>query len=302
METPPVDDPPLDALRQEIDEIDTAIHDLLMRRMAAASRISETKRGAGVTGALIRPAREALILRRLAERHHGAFPLSVVVRIWREIISATLVVDGRFAVSVFAPEPSEEGLAYMDLARAHFGAETPLVTARTESGVLRAVRDGKAAVGVVPAPSDAMSGDIGVSAQPWWLTLAVGGDARPRIIARLPWLDDPAAQSRKPIALVVAKIAPEESGDDISFLALESPDTISRDRIRSVLAEHGLIMTRSVVWQDDDTPQRWQLIEIEGFVVDGDPRLGHFGEEIGSDIGRLVTLGSIAAPPPVARD
>ena len=65
MNRPSPEESPLAALRDEIDEIDDTIHDLLMRRMALANRISETKRARGATGALLRPAREAAILRRL---------------------------------------------------------------------------------------------------------------------------------------------------------------------------------------------------------------------------------------------
>ena len=68
MNRPSPEESPIAALRDEIDEIDDTIHDLLMRRMALANRISEAKRARGATGALLRPAREAAILRRL----HGA--------------------------------------------------------------------------------------------------------------------------------------------------------------------------------------------------------------------------------------
>ena len=58
--------------------------------------------------------------------------------------------------------------------------------AQTEAGVLRAVRDGKAAVGVLPITSDTHTRRA--SAEPWWYTLTAGGSERPRIVATLPWL------------------------------------------------------------------------------------------------------------------
>ncbi len=298
MNRPSSEDPPLASLRDEIDAIDDSIHDLLMRRMALANGISEAKRAAGVSGALIRPAREAEILRRLMGRHGGVFPFPVIVRIWSEIMSATLVAEGSFKVSVFTIEPSGEGQDFANLARAQFGAETPFIPARTESGVLRAVRDGKASIGVVPVPADAMSGDVGVSAEPWWLTLAVSGEGRPMIVARLPWLPNNQHRSGAMSALVIAMITPEPSGDDISFLAIESSDAISRDRIKSALAETGIDMASAVVWHDDDgSPGRWQLIEVNGFVAEEDARLGRFAERMGEDVGRIAALGSYPKPP-----
>ena len=37
-------------------------------------------------------------------RHEGPFPFPVIVRIWSEIMSATLFAEGGFAVSVFTVE------------------------------------------------------------------------------------------------------------------------------------------------------------------------------------------------------
>ena len=298
MNRPSPEESPLAALRDEIDEIDDTIHDLLMRRMALANRISETKRAQGATGALLRPAREAAIMRRLMERHEGPFPFPVVVRIWSEIMSATLFAEGGFAVSVFTvDEPGEES-RFPDLARVHFGAETPLINARTESGVLRGVRDGKASIGVLPVPADAMSGNVGVSAEPWWLTLAVSDEERPMIVSRLPWLAGDKTPAGKTNALVVAMTPPAPSGDDVSYVAVESSDTISRDRIRSALAVAGIAVTGSVAWHDENgAPGRWQLIEVDGFVPEDDERLRGFAEQLDNDVGRIAVLGSYPRPP-----
>ena len=78
--------PSLEELRREIDEIDDAIHDLLMRRAQVVEQIGIAKRP---DNQIFRPGREAIILRRLAARHTGAFPIAVVVRIWREMIAAS---------------------------------------------------------------------------------------------------------------------------------------------------------------------------------------------------------------------
>ncbi len=298
MNRPSPKDPPLDALRGEIDEIDDTIHDLLKRRVALANRISKAKRDAGVAGALLRPAREAAILRRLMARHDGPFPFPVVVRIWSEIMSATLFAEGNFAVSVFTVEAPGDEMRFTDLARAHFGAETLLLQAQTESGVLRAVRDGRASVGVLPVPADAMSGDVGVSAEPWWLTLAASDESRPMIVSRLPWLAGGRHPAGATSALVVTMAPPAPSGDDVSYVAVESSDTISRDRIRTALANTGIEMTGSVVWHDENgAPGRWQLIETDGFVDEEDARLGRFARQLGDDIGRIAVLGSYPRPP-----
>ena len=104
-------DQQLAALRAEIDAIDSQLHDLLMRRTDLAVQVGEVKArvqplgGTPADGAkFIRPAREALILRRLVARHSGRLPKAVIVRMWREMISALLQVEGPFVVAVQAPK------------------------------------------------------------------------------------------------------------------------------------------------------------------------------------------------------
>jgi len=89
----------LSDLRREIDDIDNALHDLLMRRASVVERVKDMKQTAG--GVKFRPGREAEIMRRLAARHTGPLSRNVVVRIWRELMSAFVSMQGPFVVSVW---------------------------------------------------------------------------------------------------------------------------------------------------------------------------------------------------------
>ncbi|MEN9499161.1 MAG: hypothetical protein RIS83_980, partial [Pseudomonadota bacterium] len=68
---PPIADPALQALRAEIDALDDAMHDLLMRRAAVVARMAASRAKTG-GGSPLRPGREAAVLRRLLGRHQGA--------------------------------------------------------------------------------------------------------------------------------------------------------------------------------------------------------------------------------------
>jgi chorismate mutase len=74
------DSPTLSDLRREIDQIDEALHDLLMKRAAVVDGVRAAKRQDG--GGAFRPAREAQVLRGLVRRHHGSLPRGLVVRQW----------------------------------------------------------------------------------------------------------------------------------------------------------------------------------------------------------------------------
>ena len=169
----------LEDLRREIDEIDDAIHDLIMRRASLLGHIAaaKAKSANGQGGAYLRPGREALVLRRLVARHRGQFPKPALVRLWRELISAPLSLQGAFTVAVYAPEGSA---GYWDLARDQYGSHTSFAGYRTVNQVIAALGDGSAIVGILPV----IRAEDGES---WWHLLIRADDKGPKIIARLPF-------------------------------------------------------------------------------------------------------------------
>ncbi len=274
--------PTLDDLRREIDEIDIAVHDLLMRRMALADQIAHAK---GESTGFIRPGREALILRHLIARHHGPFPKVVVARIWREIISAMTALEGPFTVAVYAPDSAGEGLHA--LARAHYGSERPISAPGTVMGVLRAVSDGQATVGVLPLPQ-------GEETDPWWRSLTRDGADVPKIIARLPF----AAVSRRfdgQEALAVALAAPEASGKDRSLLVMENRGHLSRGAFKTAMSEAGFEVVDLQSWSaDGETPLA--LVEVEGFFSPDDAPVARLSGTGDSPFGQAWLVGAYAVP------
>ncbi len=274
--------PSLDELRSEIDEIDIAVHDLLMRRVALADQIGHVK---GDGGPYIRPGREARILRRLVARHKGPLPKTVLVSIWREIISAMTALEGPYAVAVYADRTGHDGLPA--LARAQYGAERPISAHETILGVLRAVSDGHATVGVLPLPQ-------GEEADPWWRNLVRNGPDVPKIIARLPF----AALNRRfegLEALVVALAPPEASDRDRSFLVAVNSGQMSRGAFREALTRADFQVVDMQNWSAGGKVP-WVLVEVEGFVEANDPRLQRLAEVEHSPIGQVWVIGSYAVP------
>lgn len=274
--------PSLDELRSEIDEIDIAVHDLLMRRVALADQIGHVK---GDGGPYIRPGREARILRRLVARHKGPLPKTVLVSIWREIISAMTALEGPYAVAVYADRTGHDGLPA--LARAQYGAERPISAHETILGVLRAVSDGHATVGVLPLPQ-------GEEADPWWRNLVRNGPDVPKIIARLPF----AALNRRfegLEALVVALAPPEASDRDRSFLVAVNDGQMSRGAFREALTRADFQVVDMQNWSAGGKVP-WVLVEVEGFVEANDPRLQRLAEVEHSPIGQVRVIGSYAVP------
>ena len=181
----------LDDLRVEIDEIDDAIHERLMRRAGIVTRLKALKPAHGAPGAM-RPGREAEILARRLARHHGPLPHAAIFGVWREIVAASLALQGPFSISVCAPRNT---LALWDLARVHFGSAAAMRLYRSPAAALTAVERERSVFAVLPMPT---AGE----ANPWWPRLADAAAEGPWIVARLPQFEP--LEATDPGALLIA--------------------------------------------------------------------------------------------------
>ena len=135
-------------LRAQLDAIDDQIHDLLMRRAAVVESVA---RDGGKVGTKIRPGREAAILRRLLARHTGAWPAQAIVRIWREIFGAALIIEGGQTMAVCDGDGGAERLA---LAREHFGPLTPVRRHHNPAQTLADLARDNAQLAILPPPAE----------------------------------------------------------------------------------------------------------------------------------------------------
>lgn len=179
----------LAALRAEIDALDDAIHDALMRRAAVVDRLARS--GAKPREAVLRPGREAAILRRLLARHSGALPPGAVVRLWRELFSSSLAQQTGFAVAC-------RGEAAVRLALGHFGPSVPLREAADPLALLAARG---ASVAALPWPGE------------WWAAVPAGGAY---VVALLPFWREGGATTQQAALLALAPADP--SGRDATLI------------------------------------------------------------------------------------
>jgi chorismate mutase len=278
-----MDAPRLNALRQEIDSIDGDLHGLIRRRAALVGEITASKPAGGLA---LRPGREAQIMRTRLAKHDGGFPAAAVYRMWREMMSAfSLMQTPGLKVAVCRPVDQP---GYWDLARDHFGCQVPLVGYESPAQVLAEVRAQPTTIGVVPAPIEADSA-------PWWPLLAGRDPTLPNVVARLPFLVMPNARARGITALVLARIEPEDSGDDRALISLESAQGFSRDRLSAGLVKAGLPPYASAMDQVVAGVHHY-LLELPGVIADSDPRLHALEQALALTRGTVATIGAYAVP------
>ena len=187
--------PSLTDLRREIDRIDADMHALLIERGEIIDRLIAVKK-TQETGSAFRPAREAEMMRRLVQRHHGSLPLDTAESIWRVIISTFTYVQAPFSVHA---DLSAGDALMRDSARFHFGFTVPFVPHMGAASVVEAVSESKGDLGLVPAFAIAGSG-------PWWTALEFA--SAPKVIARLPFVERADHPAALPV-FVISRAAPD---------------------------------------------------------------------------------------------
>ena len=281
----------LGSLRATIDSYDDRMHDLLMERTEIVAKVGAAKREKGE--AIIRPAREAEIVRRLVGRHTGPFPKSMLVHLWREMLAVWVHTQGPFVMAVLTPE-HEAGC--LNTARNHFGSHTTTTRHASPSGVVGAVSQGAANVGVLPLPRP---GDQA----PWWPMIVEQSGETPQIIARLPFAPVTGDRTTDPgpcaQALAIARNVPiEPTGDDRTVLVLESASPASLGWSARVLESAGFTVTETMGGKPLGSEGAWHLAEVAGFVSADDPRLASLAGKGDPPVAMARVLGAYATPLP----
>lgn len=91
-----------DAIRKEIDAIDTQILDLLSHRIECAKEIGKMKAANGEE--IYVPSRETLVFKNLSDKNGGRIDEAALRSIYREIISASISAEKRLMVAYLGPK------------------------------------------------------------------------------------------------------------------------------------------------------------------------------------------------------
>lgn len=145
----------LTELRAKIDAVDESMHALIMQRASVIDELIGIKGADRNRGAAFRPGREAQMMAVLAERHAGSVPFSMIVHIWREIISTFTWMQAPYEVHV---AEGDAPAIISDMARYQFGYTVQMYRHRDAKTAMDAAKKTGNALVVVPLDG----------AGPWW--------------------------------------------------------------------------------------------------------------------------------------
>ena len=115
--TPSVAKPDLAEVRAQIDGIDRRIQELIAERANWAQQVGKAKGKLAAAVDYYRPEREAQVLRRVVDRNDGPLADEVLVRLFREVMSACLAQQEPLKIGYLGPE----GTFSQQAAHKHFG-------------------------------------------------------------------------------------------------------------------------------------------------------------------------------------
>ena len=136
----------LSKLRDEIDDIDTNIQELISKRAGIASFVAKTKAKSESGGAFYRPEREAQVLRAVKQRNEGPLKDEVLVRLFREIMSACLAQQKPLNIAYLGPAGTFSEMATYK----YFGHSVSAMPVTSIDNVFSEVEAGIADFGMVP--------------------------------------------------------------------------------------------------------------------------------------------------------
>ena len=136
----------LAAVRAQIDGIDREIQSLIADRAQWARQVGKAKGKLAAAVDYYRPEREAQVLRRVVDRNDGPLADAVLVRLFREIMSACLAQQEPLKVGYLGPE----GTFSQQAVHKHFGHSAKGLPLASIEEVFDEVAAGHADFGVVP--------------------------------------------------------------------------------------------------------------------------------------------------------
>ena len=138
--------PDLGQVREQIDGIDRQIQDLIAQRAQWAHQVGKAKGKLAAAVDYYRPEREAQVLRRVVDRNDGPLSDEVLVRLFREVMSACLAQQEPLKIAYLGPE----GTFSQQAVHKHFGHSAHGIPLAGLEEVFEAVASGDADFGVVP--------------------------------------------------------------------------------------------------------------------------------------------------------
>ena len=280
----------LKILRDRIDKIDQKLQQLLNERADISIQVKAVKTD---KKSKLKPGREAQILRSIVGRQNGNFPKTSLIKLWREILSASVKLQGKFNVAIRAVDNRNiEQNGIVDGIQTHFGTNTSIVYLPSIAEVIRSIQREKCTIGVLAMPTNNQNF--------WWIDLIeylrVVKHSREKIqiIAKLPIIFN---SDNSTEYLIIAKCEPDPSGNDNTFLAVEASKKLPSSFIQDHLNTNSLKLEIIADYNGKQKPGYFlYLLRAHGFIRQIDMEFKNLELHSSENYLDIKILGNYAEP------
>ncbi len=201
----------LNDIRNAIDEIDTQIIDLLKERSLYIPFVKEIKKD---LEAKIAFAREGQMGHSLMQRDFGNYNKLYMQRIWRELIMATLFIEGPFNIAMLKPKDTEKYIQIRETALAQFSFNTKITGFKNVQDTFESVLSNNSIVAIFAHEKEAED--------KWWVVLKENTKFNNiKLSLALPFLPTTYNKDVSVTSFCCSKAKIEETGHDLSYFVAD---------------------------------------------------------------------------------
>ena len=263
--------------REQIDEIDLKILNLLKDRMSIIKDVGDLKKSYNEKF-YIRSNREADMIKNLVNLSENKFPKSAIINIWRKIITTANMSEQNLRIAIHNPKNISD---YLYLIREYYNNDVPIINHDSANSVVSDLENNNAQIGIFALPSSNDESDKKEDTKEnWWISLA-NNRIGLKIFAKIPFVEfEQKDKNVNSIQLVATAIKePEKSNSDNTIITIETSKEITKSAILSALKEvelDGKILKSAQIMQFDGI--KFHLIELKGFYLENDLILKKFSQ------------------------
>ncbi|MGY6519722.1 MAG: prephenate dehydratase [Lysobacteraceae bacterium] len=269
-------------VRARIDEIDQRIQSLIAERARFALEVGRAKGPLAAAVDYYRPEREAQVLRRVVDRNEGPLADEVLVRLFREIMSACLAQQEPLKIGYLGPQGTFSEQAVFK----HFGHSAKGLPMASVEEVFHEVEAGTADFGVVPVENSGQ-GTIQSTLDMFLNSpLTICGEVELRVhqylLSRTGRLEDIARVEAHPMALAQCKLWLKHNLPEVERVGVSSNAEAARrarqaDDVAAIAGEnaahaYGLRIVDGPIEDRSDNTTRFLVIGRELFPGSGNDR------------------------------
>ena len=263
--------------REQIDEIDLKILNLLKDRMAVIKDVGDLKKSYNEKF-YIRSNRDADMIKNLVNLSENKFPKSAIINIWRKIITTANMSEQNLRIAIHNPKNISD---YLYLIREYYNNDLPIINHDSANSVVSDLENNNAQIGIFALPSSNDESDKKEDTKEnWWISLA-NNRIGLKIFAKIPFVEfEQKDKNVNSIQLVATAIKePEQSNSDNTIITIETSKEVTKSGIISALKEaelDGKILKSAQIMQFDGI--KFHLIELKGFYLENDLILKKFSQ------------------------